>query len=603
MLKPKFLKGAVAVAACSLMFSACGDDSGSNAKDDSNDKVAVESSDSDDDASSSSKKEDKSSSSSKKDAESSDSEDVELIKEDFAISGVSQKGPFVSGTTVIGQELDGKTLKQTGRSFRGKINNDKGEFDIASVSLASQYVIIDATGYYLNEVTGSPSKSPITLNALVDLSDRNTVNVNLLTHLEYERISQLVSEGKSIADAKKQAQKEIFKAFGIEGVDINSEDLNIFGESDNSAALLTVSVLMQGDRSEGELTALLTDFANDLKKDGKWDNAEVKGQIAEWAMRMDLSGKLEDVRANVEGWKLGKVPNFEKNVSKYWKDFYAVGECNADKEGARVEIKDSENFFVCNSGDWKLAKLDGDALVYVKFDEPEESKKTIFDELDRSKVGVGNIWDYTHGPEVDWGSEDYTGFWYSFTDNLVDDGSSILLNSKMQYEQDLYQPSFLTEEGMEADKGVMYGFQLFNAGEREADLAYVGGGFNVMSPTETSYEMASMDVADWKGLCVVYSSTVPIEFRVRDTKSFSAYNQVVIPASTETRLLNLPWTSFKYPKWASAAGYDIVSIEDAVKEFSGISFLIHDEQDPENPITSGAIYIQAIGKLNGCSTK
>lgn len=593
MFKPKFFKGAVAIAACSLMFSACGDDSSSNVSEDNKDDVSVESSDSDDAASSSSKK----------DVKPSDSEEVKLIKEDFAISGVSQKGPFVSGTTVIGQELDGKTLKQTGRSFRGKINNDKGEFDIASVSLASQYVIIDATGYYLNEVTGSPSKSPITLNALVDLSDRNTVNVNLLTHLEYERVSQLVSEGKSIADAKKQAQKEIFKAFGIEGVDINSEDLNIFGESDNSAALLTVSVLMQGDRSEGELTALLTDFANDLKKDGKWDNAEVKGQIAEWAMRMDLSGKLENVRANVEGWKLGKVPNFEKNVSKYWKDFYAVGECNADKEGARVEIKDSENFFVCNSGDWKLAKLEGDALVYVKFDEPEESKKTMFDELDRSKVGVGNIWDYTHGPEVDWGSEDYTGFWFSFNDNLHDNGSSILLNSKNQYEQDLYQPSFLTEEGMNADKGVMYGFQLFNAGDREVDLAFVGSGFDVMSKTEAGYEKGSMDATDWKGLCIVYSSTVPIMFRVRDTKSRSNYNQVVIPASTETRLLNLPWANFKYPQWAFDAGYEIVSIEDAVKVFSGINFFVDDVENTEEPIDHGAIYIQAIGKLGGCSTK
>ena len=49
---------------------------------------------------------------------------------DRDIAGVSQKGPFVTGSAVTVQELDGITLKQTGKSFKGTIKSDKGDFAI-----------------------------------------------------------------------------------------------------------------------------------------------------------------------------------------------------------------------------------------------------------------------------------------------------------------------------------------------------------------------------------------------------------------------------------------------------------------------------------------
>ena len=44
---------------------------------------------------------------------------------DWEVAGVSQKGPFVTGSAVTVQELDGITLKQTGKSFKGTIKSDK----------------------------------------------------------------------------------------------------------------------------------------------------------------------------------------------------------------------------------------------------------------------------------------------------------------------------------------------------------------------------------------------------------------------------------------------------------------------------------------------
>ena len=115
-------------------------------------------------------------------------EDQEVIAiSDKTVSGVSQKGPFVNGSSVTVQELDGETLAQTGNSYEGKIKNDMGEFSVKVTKLASQYALLKANGFYRNEVSGEKSKSQVTLYALTDLSNRDEVNVNLLTHLEYER--------------------------------------------------------------------------------------------------------------------------------------------------------------------------------------------------------------------------------------------------------------------------------------------------------------------------------------------------------------------------------------------------------------------------------
>ena len=58
--------------------------------------------------------------------------------------------------------------------------------------------MLEASGYYRNEVTGENSNSELTLFAITDVNDRNIVNVNLLTHLEYERVIYLVTQNEYI---------------------------------------------------------------------------------------------------------------------------------------------------------------------------------------------------------------------------------------------------------------------------------------------------------------------------------------------------------------------------------------------------------------------
>lgn len=295
-------------------------------------------------------------------------EDQEIIAEEIipienkTISGVSQKGPFVNGSSVTVQELEGKTLAQTGRSYEGKIKNDRGEFSVNVVNLESQFALLKANGFYRNEVTGEQSKSQVTLYALTDLSDRDEVNVNLLTHLEYERSLNLAtSEGMTVAKAKKQAEKEIFATFGIDGDFESSEDLNIFGSGDGSAALLAISTLMQGDLKEADFSKRLADYATDIETDGKWDDEKAKTSIADWAAKTSLKGGLAGIRKNIEGWELSdKVSAFEKFVDNFWWENYELGACNSKREGEiqkngnlESELKDMK--FICLDGAWMEA--------------------------------------------------------------------------------------------------------------------------------------------------------------------------------------------------------------------------------------------------------
>ncbi|MDR2731890.1 MAG: fibrobacter succinogenes major paralogous domain-containing protein [Fibromonadaceae bacterium] len=272
-----------------------------------------------------------------------------LIKKD-KISGFSQKGPFVKGSTATLYELDDK-FTQTGRSFRDIIADDRGSFEIKNVELVSPYAMLEADGYYRNEVTGEISKGPIKLYAIADIREKDNVNVNLLTHLEYYRAQKLVEGGVSLKEAKKQAQKEILAIFGINGDFENSEDMSIFGTSEGDAVLLAISILLQGDLSEGQFTERLTDFSLGFRESGVWNNEAVKDAMADWA----AWANLESIRNKILGWGLSSaVPDFEKFVRDYWYANYDLEICNSDLQG-NIKKNPKDVYYICKNNAWVIA--------------------------------------------------------------------------------------------------------------------------------------------------------------------------------------------------------------------------------------------------------
>ncbi|MBR4584347.1 MAG: hypothetical protein IKO34_11170 [Bacteroidales bacterium] len=264
-----------------------------------------------------------------------DSEKVAVSLDE--VTGASQKGPFLSGSKVLVRELqDGRSLVQTGNSFNGKIQNDRGEFKINARTLMSQYVSLVANGYYRNEVTGKNSNSELTLMAITDVLKSKNANINLVTHLEYERVNYLVTKKKySVKAAKAQAQREVFALFDIDATGFsNSEYLNIAGSSDEDGALLAFSVMLQGDNSVAQLTELLMKIAADMEKDGSWDDSKTRMSVADWAADADSAGRLTTIRDNVKGWNLSSsVPNFEQFVRNFWNTEYGLDSCDSRSEG------------------------------------------------------------------------------------------------------------------------------------------------------------------------------------------------------------------------------------------------------------------------------
>ena len=298
-------------------------------------------------------------------------EKIEIVAiENATVAGVSQKGPLVKGSSVTIQELVGETLAQTGRSFKGKISSDLGEFSVPGVSLQSQYAMIEATGYYFNEVSGRKSDGMISLDALVDLSSRENVNVNLLTHLEYERALALAASGLNVPAAKRRAEREILEAFGLSGTFDGAEDLDIFAQGEGDAALLAISVLMQGNLSDADLSERLADFAADIAEDGVWNDSATQAEMADWAAGTDLSA----IRAVVDGLSAsGQAPAFERAVRAFVWKVYGLGTCGENDEGraARNSNPLSAGFgdlYACRSGFW-MGAMDG-----WNWDVPKEAR-------------------------------------------------------------------------------------------------------------------------------------------------------------------------------------------------------------------------------------
>jgi len=226
-----------------------------------------------------------------------DSGDPHPVNKEKLIGHV-QKGPFLNGTALMIIELNG-TLGQTGKIFSTQIKDNRGSFEFGQVELASQFVELKADGFYYNEVRNDNSNARLILYALSNLDDKETVNVNMLSHLEKDRIMYLVDKGESFNEAKQQAQQDVLGIFSLDRTGISeSELLDIEGSEEEDAILLAVSLILQGHRSVAELSELLANINNDIREDGILDDPATGSALVNQAMWLDL----EEIRENLESW-------------------------------------------------------------------------------------------------------------------------------------------------------------------------------------------------------------------------------------------------------------------------------------------------------------
>lgn len=214
----------------------------------------------------------------------------------YNVSGKVEKGPFVSGSTITMQPMDSK-MQASGESYSATITDNAGNFTFGSKLFNAPFAELTANGYFFNEVDGDLSSGTLNLRALVDLSDKSTVNVNILTHLKYQRMLNLIEQGSSFKQADRQAQQELFAAFGLTAyASTDASQLSIISGTDEAAALIAVSSLILGERSEAEVTEYLAKMSREFGQDGKFSN-ETKAQIKE--DKDYLIYRLDDIKANI----------------------------------------------------------------------------------------------------------------------------------------------------------------------------------------------------------------------------------------------------------------------------------------------------------------
>ena len=234
------------------------------------------------------------------------------------VTGHVQKGPYINGTAISMFELN-ESLEQTGKIFTTEISNNIGSFEINNVSLTTSYVEFSASGYYFDEVKGILSIAPLTLFALSDITDISTVNVNILTHLEKIRVEHLVKQDKTLSEAKNIALEEILAIFdfSLTGLD-KSETLDISVNSEGNAILLAISIILQGNRSVGDLTELLANITNDIREDGILNNSGIMSNLRNSTKELSLT----TIRTNLQNryHELGisaSIPDFEKYINDF----------------------------------------------------------------------------------------------------------------------------------------------------------------------------------------------------------------------------------------------------------------------------------------------
>ncbi len=210
-------------------------------------------------------------------------------------------------------------LIPTGKIFSSQIVDNKGSFEIKNLGLISRYVELKSDGFYFNEVKNKNSSAQLTLYALSDISDKSSINVNILSNLEKNRIDFLVSSGIDFTEAKRQAQSEILSIFEIKKDRMpESEELDITQPGDDNAILLAVSVILQGYLSVSDLSELMANISNDIKEDGVLNDQTLGTALINNAktidldtIRKNLEDKYRDLGVNIT------IPDFEKYVNNF----------------------------------------------------------------------------------------------------------------------------------------------------------------------------------------------------------------------------------------------------------------------------------------------
>ena len=297
------------------------------------------------------------------------------------IHGFAQKGTPVDQAEVRVVFLDESTLDRIGKAYMGKFEGDFGEYSVQVDSVESKLVQISVAGKTTmdkySEIRAVLATNDIIMNAIVDIGLQDTINVNLFTHLETERVRELVrNQHLSFDEAKRQSRQEILELFHVKFLDENGnerearppETWSFFGNTIDDIFLMAGSILLSwvsGSLSDPLFESLLEDFA----MEGKWNNDSAMYRLAKDAFPNNLSRMSGDViypvgkrGTDIESWRKkfdstssafvssSVVSDIDAVFTVFWEKEFGLGTCNQENLNELKKTRYDE-VYKCKSPD------------------------------------------------------------------------------------------------------------------------------------------------------------------------------------------------------------------------------------------------------------
>lgn len=276
-----------------------------------------------------------------------------------SIEGVVEKGPFVKGTSVTLYELNPETFAQTGKVFTGTVEGDNGGFSLGKVELDSRYVLLEASGYYWNELWGHNTDSPLSLKAVAHVNEKSKVNINIGTHITHKRILSLIESGMDFDEAKEQAESELIKAIFGDDSGLAFENASII----NNDKLLALSIMVLKTGGEAEVTEMIADLTAGV-------TSELLLKLAD---KVALQYSYDNVIAHMkEKYPDATIGPFQAYIYNFWLKIYGLGECS-EKTASVIDTVHAENSV--NDGKILVCKeAVAGSGVYLWFEAPEPTE-------------------------------------------------------------------------------------------------------------------------------------------------------------------------------------------------------------------------------------
>ena len=182
----------------------------------------------------------------------------------ITVTGAAQKGPFMQGSKVDCQELDGSG-NPTGKIY-STTTDGVGGF---TLSLSAGAYMCSVSGFYYNDIRGKPSTAQISMQAFLNVAGGSTAAfINPLTNTASKLALAGYQGGKSAADAITDAETAVKTELGLPATVPAFATLNIFGgDSEGNEVMLATDckfaqLALNKSTSESEVDNLLQTTLN-----------------------------------------------------------------------------------------------------------------------------------------------------------------------------------------------------------------------------------------------------------------------------------------------------------------------------------------------------